>query len=509
MSLTAQEASLPSLSTVTSSLTLTQTSELNSVHTQSLNILMDHTKEQVLEAANEPEMKKAFDRLVHVVTNSKGGCLFILAPHGDPGIKELGIQATDGKYFYKRLQKTCSLSDRPSIYAEEFSTQIAEFTNQDGNDRWPNDYHDVEARGKAKDGLFLVSFNGTVQTAAAKIMKLKTHEYEWLGSGARHTAALHAASTIQRGAVIVRSQNGAIHVLTASSIKIGNAYSLVQVNDKAKDNLMDDPVLVEDDMDAQERESREDTPKNTDASFARAPSTDSIAETTRDPDSLSEIEDAFPPNTNQQRWQIYISNDHQCPKRLLNSASLAVDSLPQVEELVPHQRLLGWREIEGFIPKDNELTFVVDNATQKKVTLVNFISTRHLRFDLSPDAGEAAGSQVAPPKKSPRRSSQKDVHSVEPTQSTSSSSAMRIDSQVGVMPLKASGLHILDRGAQSWKWIKKDEIKMITEGDRVALALESPPDSGNHKFGDCQVADAICPLWIELRRSKLILPLVV
>ena len=60
------------------------------------------------------------------------------------------------------------------------------------------------------------------------MVELHAGSFTWLGAGTRHSAALHAALTIQNGAVLVRSDAGAIHVLTAESARRGVAYKVPQ-----------------------------------------------------------------------------------------------------------------------------------------------------------------------------------------------------------------------------------------------------------------------------------------
>ena len=95
--------------------------------------------------------------------------------------------------------------------------------------------------------------HGTIMKAAAKLIELQAGQFIWHGAGTRHSAALHAASTIEQGAVFVRSDSGTVHVLTAQSARQGIAYRVCATDEDS--SIFSVPPQLEDIVEAEGGES--------------------------------------------------------------------------------------------------------------------------------------------------------------------------------------------------------------------------------------------------------------
>ena len=74
------------------------------------------------------------------------------------------------------------------------------------------------------DGCIIVSIEGTILKAAARIKEVLAMNYDFESHGTRHQTALYVASVMTSGAVIIRSDGGSLRVLTPESARNGVAY---------------------------------------------------------------------------------------------------------------------------------------------------------------------------------------------------------------------------------------------------------------------------------------------
>jgi len=115
------------------------------------------------------------------------------------------LTTSDGGYMTKLLKHV-------HIGDERFAAAFAAFTEPSEDDRWPANHPDPQARGKPKNGAFLMSPSGYRLKCAVKILGI-TPPRSWTGGGTRHEAALACASAVQDCYVLVRSGGGAVHVV--------------------------------------------------------------------------------------------------------------------------------------------------------------------------------------------------------------------------------------------------------------------------------------------------------
>eukprot|EP00746_Dinoflagellata_sp_MGD_P129685 gnl/MRDRNA2_/MRDRNA2_63806_c0_seq2.p1 gnl/MRDRNA2_/MRDRNA2_63806_c0~~gnl/MRDRNA2_/MRDRNA2_63806_c0_seq2.p1 ORF type:complete len:578 (+),score=85.27 gnl/MRDRNA2_/MRDRNA2_63806_c0_seq2:66-1736(+) len=508
------------------------TSEASYCHADRLSI-EPCTVASISREVKNPLMRKAFHRLLSIAQGAKGGSMFILSPKNDVGQKRLKLQQTDSGYFFQRLRRECPnqhANGLPNIYSREFLLQVNEFLNHDVSDRWPEDYEDKEARGKPKDGLFLVSLKGTVITAAARIVELMPLQYEWKNSGCRHNAALHAASTIVRGLVIVTSQNGSIHIITADSARKGFAYCLAAEDDnqesteEGRDGFNKELQKCSSESYELKEKIEENTGSSSGTSIASRNSMsditlpkkrtlardDSIATTVVDtPSEAGDTQSlcfqrlAVP---DMPKWQIRLGNDHQCPEPLRGTNIL----LPEMSEPgSPHRFKFGRGALTPFIPD----SWVAQRTatSERSSRLIEFVSKRHLLIDFRRVSQmEVAAQQVEqgdsePSKKMARKSRPACLESrIQDHASSSSATFSSSQAPVVIIPLTEAGIHILDRQSSSWQWLQKDHARQIFEGDRIAVILESPISGLVGHRGDVRAnpGDTICQLWIELWRTR-------
>jgi len=114
-------------------------------------------------------------------------------------------QACDQGYMTERL-RGAHISD------PRFAAAFREFTRHSDNDRWPLDHVDERARGRPKDGAFLVSRSGYRIKCAAKLLGLAPSA-TWANMGTKHAVALACAWEVPGCFVFVRSDGGARHVV--------------------------------------------------------------------------------------------------------------------------------------------------------------------------------------------------------------------------------------------------------------------------------------------------------
>eukprot|EP00443_Scrippsiella_acuminata_P063874 CAMPEP_0115554558 /NCGR_PEP_ID=MMETSP0271-20121206/97356_1 /TAXON_ID=71861 /ORGANISM="Scrippsiella trochoidea, Strain CCMP3099" /LENGTH=453 /DNA_ID=CAMNT_0002988289 /DNA_START=313 /DNA_END=1674 /DNA_ORIENTATION=- len=91
-----------------------------------------------------------------------------------------------------------------------FQDAFREFTRPTHNDRWPEDYPDELARGRPKDGAFLLSMDGYRVQCSAKLLGLAPVA-RWESVGTKHEAALACAWAIPGAFVFVKSDSGSLH----------------------------------------------------------------------------------------------------------------------------------------------------------------------------------------------------------------------------------------------------------------------------------------------------------
>jgi len=91
-----------------------------------------------------------------------------------------------------------------------FQASFREFTRHAQNDRWPEDHPHELARGRPKDGAFLLSTDGFRVKCSAKLLGLAAPA-RWEGVGTKHEAALACAWMIPGVSVFVKSDSGSLH----------------------------------------------------------------------------------------------------------------------------------------------------------------------------------------------------------------------------------------------------------------------------------------------------------
>jgi len=115
------------------------------------------------------------------------------------------VQSSDDGYMTNRL-KGIHVSD------ERFAVAVREFTAHSDSDRWPEDHPDEAARGRPKDGAFLLSSSGYRVKCAAKLLGLPPAA-AFPNAGTKHQAALACASAVSDSFVFVRSDSGALQLV--------------------------------------------------------------------------------------------------------------------------------------------------------------------------------------------------------------------------------------------------------------------------------------------------------
>mmetsp|Transcript_51901 Transcript_51901/g.150795 ORF Transcript_51901/g.150795 Transcript_51901/m.150795 type:complete len:588 (-) Transcript_51901:182-1945(-) len=98
------------------------------------------------------------------------------------------------------------------ISEDRFANAFGEFTKHSDTDRWPLDYPDENARGKPKDGAWLISKSGYRMKCATKLLGLAP-AVAMANVGTRHEAALSTAWAVPDSFVLVRSDSGSVHLI--------------------------------------------------------------------------------------------------------------------------------------------------------------------------------------------------------------------------------------------------------------------------------------------------------
>jgi len=124
--------------------------------------------------------------------------------------------------YMTRLLRGVHVSD------ERFAGAFREYTLHSDSDRWPESHPDLEARGRPKDGAFLLSKSGYRVKCAVKLLGMQPAA-TWANVGTKHEAATGCAWAVQGSYVFVRSDSGSVHLVVrrrdrvhAYPIHIGN-----------------------------------------------------------------------------------------------------------------------------------------------------------------------------------------------------------------------------------------------------------------------------------------------
>mmetsp|Transcript_151630 Transcript_151630/g.385535 ORF Transcript_151630/g.385535 Transcript_151630/m.385535 type:complete len:521 (-) Transcript_151630:103-1665(-) len=163
-----------------------------------------------------------------------GGALVVIADHeafksifeqggADTGKLESGhtrasIRTCDEGYMNRRLRDV-HISDK------RFVETLRDFTAHTDNDRWPEDCPDEQARGRPKDGAFLLSSSGYRVNCCVKLLGLGSAG-RWDNVGTKHETALACAWAVPRSFVFVKSSSGVLHLATRSHGAL-NVYHVV------------------------------------------------------------------------------------------------------------------------------------------------------------------------------------------------------------------------------------------------------------------------------------------
>jgi len=152
-----------------------------------------------------------------VCEQAEGGALVCIAearsfemvfgPRKSEKLDEAGpsLRIADGSYMTRRL-RGIHISD------PRFAEAFRDFTQHTESDRWPEIYPDAEARGRPKDGAFLISTSGYRLCCAAKLLGLRS-PWCWDSRGTKHEAALACAWAVPGSCVLVRSDGGGTHFI--------------------------------------------------------------------------------------------------------------------------------------------------------------------------------------------------------------------------------------------------------------------------------------------------------
>jgi len=100
-----------------------------------------------------------------------------------------------------------------------FREAFREFTRHTSNDCWPSDHPDESARGRPKDGAFLLSRTGYRVQCSAKLLGLAPVA-RWANVGTKHEAALACAWAVPGSVVFVRSDRGTLHLVAKQQDKL-------------------------------------------------------------------------------------------------------------------------------------------------------------------------------------------------------------------------------------------------------------------------------------------------
>jgi len=173
--------------------------------------LLSGTCEVGLPTVESPRARGAVLASLDLICNhASGGVLFCVA-EADAFEQVLGTgvpgapctQSSDQGYMTDSLRGI-------HIRDARFQDSFREYTRHTHNDRWPEDHPDEWARGRPKDGAFLLSTDGYRVKCSAKLLGL-TAPVRWEGVGTKHEAALACAWAIPGASVFVKSDSGSLH----------------------------------------------------------------------------------------------------------------------------------------------------------------------------------------------------------------------------------------------------------------------------------------------------------
>jgi len=133
---------------------------------------------------------------------------------GDSARRGASLISSDSGYMTERLRGV-------HVEDERFAAAFRDFTERCESDRWPEDHPDRDARGRPKDGAFLLSNEGFRLKCAVKILGL-VPPASWPNVGTKHEAALACAGAVRGACAIVRSESGAVHFILRHKQNICN-----------------------------------------------------------------------------------------------------------------------------------------------------------------------------------------------------------------------------------------------------------------------------------------------
>jgi hypothetical protein len=154
-----------------------------------LNLIVDHARGGAFIVIAE---KRAF----YEAFNNE------LAPSTPSNSTGPTARSSDENYMTKRL-RGIHISD--ARFAEAFG----DFSLHTEADRWPLDHEDEAARGRPKDGAWLLSTTGYRVKCAAKLLGFSTVA-TMANVGTKHEAGLSTAWGVQNSFVLIRSDSGDI-----------------------------------------------------------------------------------------------------------------------------------------------------------------------------------------------------------------------------------------------------------------------------------------------------------
>lgn len=170
--------------------------------------------------------------LLNVLASAaRGGVLLVQAPSHvlQAHHQMIAGEATDDGYLEKRMVEENILHvfddrQKPPVSAK-FSSLLEEFSMHEEGDRWPDDYKDVRARGKPKDGGWVVSATGNIRCAARRFFPPQKAWYSWPSVGMRHTTAFSVACALECCIVFVVSDSKCLHIITSGGARVGVVFT--------------------------------------------------------------------------------------------------------------------------------------------------------------------------------------------------------------------------------------------------------------------------------------------
>jgi hypothetical protein len=157
------------------------------------------------EAERDKKSEEAIDIAMDLLRRAAGGVLMVVAPRSD--LFAIEHETTDSGYMTNLLHGK-------HIGLGEVQQKMLDFTAHTQNDCWPLDHPDRNARGKAKDGAFLVHPNGIIAKCSV-IVNCQWSTKKWADSGGRRKAAFALSQSMECGVILVGSSASEKYVLLA------------------------------------------------------------------------------------------------------------------------------------------------------------------------------------------------------------------------------------------------------------------------------------------------------